>query len=152
MIIQNKLAHSRWRQARTTHYPNDNINPASEQTSFYKHIPSVILPSSICRSRSPSRCHGYGSCKGLWLAHRICPFSGFVARGRASLSLPWLESRRLNWATRRIWPPLFDSTDRGGKKIVTKYLTSSSLRLGRREKFWSAYLQSILPDLKRKKN
>jgi hypothetical protein len=32
------------------------------------------------------------------------------------------------------------------EKIVTKYLASSSLSLGRREQFWSVYLQSILPD------
>lgn len=120
MKIRNKLTCSRGRQQRTTHYPNENTNPTTEQASFYKHIPCVILPSSICRSRSPSRCHGDGSCKGLWLAHSICPFSGSVARRRASLSLPWFAPRSLSWASSRIWRPLFDSTDRRGRKNCNK--------------------------------
>ena len=42
-------------------------------------------PVGVCGSRFPFRCHGNGSRKGLWLAQSVCAFSGFVARGRASL-------------------------------------------------------------------
>lgn len=79
------------------------LNPTSEQDSFYKNVRSVILPSNICWSWSPSRCHGDDSCEGLWLAYSVCPFSGFVARGRASLSLPWVGNAQ-PWLSK--WPGL----------------------------------------------
>jgi hypothetical protein len=46
------------------------------------------------------------------LAFNAFPFSGLVARGRASLSLPWVST-----ASGHVWPPSFLSIDQQEEKI-----------------------------------